>query len=287
MTAARKLVVGLDSSPEAHQALEWALLAAGPDDEIVAVHAWANPVALYPAYAVAMVPMPDDDYRAIASEALDGLVADADDGRVTARLAQDRPGPAIVAEAADADLVVVGHRGDGQVSMMLGSTASYILHHARVPAVVVRGDHPRPPRRVVVGVDDHGLDDGESESVRALRWAYAIPGVEHVTVVHAWSIAPMAWDITGVIATRQSDFEAGARAVLDQVLTAAGAPPPDVVVEPVVVQELPSRALIEAAGTHDLVVVGTRGRGGFRGLILGSTSTAVAAHSGVPVAVVR
>lgn len=287
MTAARKIVVGLDSSPEARQALEWALLAAGAHDEIVAVHAWANPVTIYPSYAVAMVPLPDEDYGTIAQEELDRLVAAAGDARVSGRLVQDRPGPAIVAEGADADLIVVGHRGDGQVSLMLGSTANHVLHQATRPVVVVRGGQPRTPRRVLVGVDDHRLDDGDSESVRALRWAYSIPGVEAVTAMHAWSIYPMAWDITGVIASHMEDFEIGARAIVDKVMVAAGDAPAGVRVEALVVQESPSRALIEAADAYDLVVVGTRGRGGFRGLILGSTSTSVAAHSNVPVAVVR
>lgn len=287
MTAGRKIVVGLDSSPEAQQALEWARGAAGPEDVIVAVHAWANPVTLYPAYAVAMVPMPDEDFGAIAKEELARILGAVDDDRVTGRLVQDRPGPAIVAEGSDADLVVVGHRGDGQVSMVLGSTANYVLHHATAPTIVVRGDRPTAPRRLIVGVDDHGLDSGDSESLRALRWAYALPGVEHVTVLHAWSIAPMAWDITGVIATHHADFETGAKELVEQVVAAAGTPPDGVEVVTRVVQELPSRALIDAADDFDLVVVGTRGRGGFRGLILGSTSTSVAAHSPVPVAVVR
>jgi hypothetical protein len=107
-------------------------------------------------------------------------------------LREGRPGPSITAEGNDADLIVVGHRGDSQISLMLGSTANYVLHHARCPVVVVRGDRAEPPRRVLVGVDDHDIADGvDNESVRALRWAYQIHGLEEVRVLHGWSLQPI------------------------------------------------------------------------------------------------
>jgi nucleotide-binding universal stress UspA family protein len=172
--------------------------------------------------------------------------------------------------------------------MMLGSTANYVLHHAQRPVVVVRGDWDGPPRRVVVGVDDHDIGDGvDNESVRALRWAYRIPGVEEVRVLHGWSLQPLAWDLFGAVPLYAADLDAAAAKVVERVTEAAGAPPEGVTIVQQAVQNSGGRALVEASRNVDLVVVGSRGRGGFVGLLLGSTSAEVAAHAHAPVAIIR
>ena len=89
--------------------------------------------------------------------------------------------------------------------MMLGSTANYVLHHTERPVVVVRGDHTGPPRHVVVGVDDHDLSAGaENESVRAVRWAYGLTGVEEVHVVHAWFLPALAVGMFSTVAAEMA-----------------------------------------------------------------------------------
>lgn len=130
---------------------------------------------------------------------------------------------------------------------------------------------------IVVGVD------GSEGSQRALRWALdeAAARGASVRAVLAWSFIDQGGD----------DFDAAyseeaARARLDQALAAAGAAPAGVVVEPLVVCDLPARAVIEAARDADLVVVGSRGLGGFRGLLLGSVSQQVSHHAPCPVVVV-
>lgn len=285
----RTIVVGLDASAEAQAALHWARAYAGPDDRILAVRAYD--LQWIGLGGVAAVPSIPEDIELAAREALEKLLGEVGDDRVTAVVREGRPGPALVAEAQRADLVVVGHRGDSRIAMMLGSTANYVLHHSKVPTVVVRGERGgsgEPVRRIVVGVDDHDIAErGENESVRALRWAYGVPGVEHVRVVHAWHVPPMA---VGVYPAIAADFEAldeAAFKVIDHVLEAAGPTPDGVTVERASVRGTPGWALVDESHHADLVVVGSRGVGTLRGLVLGSTSAEAAAHALAPVCVVR
>ena len=282
------LVVGTDASPESTDAIEWARAVAGPGDRIVLLHAWQLPIVSGYDMVVTVDP---HEIEQCAKDALAEQVERLADPRIVPVVQQGHPGRALIAEAdeRDAAMIVVGHRGNSRVSMMLGSTTNYVLHHTRRPVVVVRGEHVDPPRRVVVGVDAHDLDDGgvENESVRALRFAYGLPGVERVRVVHAWFLPALAIGMYADVSVDLGSMDAAAQAVIDRVVQSAGPAPEgvEVVAEPI--RGTPEFGLIEESADADLVVVGSRGRGGFKGLVLGSTSAAVAAHSHAPVVVVR
>jgi nucleotide-binding universal stress UspA family protein len=286
----RTTVVGVDASPEADAALEWARGVAGAGDRILVVHAWELPLVTGYDMVVTVDPA---EIEQLSKQGLHELVERVADARIEPVTRQGHAGRALCSEAddADADLIVVGHRGRGRMSMMLGSTANYVLHHTERPVVVIRGE-PAPPRWLVVGVDDHDLADDrgaghENESVRAVRWAYSMPGVEHVRVVHSWFLPALAVGMFATVAAEMESMDAGAKAVVDRVLAAAGPPPDGVEVVGEAVRGTPGFALIEASRDADLVVVGSRGRGGFKGLLLGSTSAEVASHSHSPVAVIR
>jgi nucleotide-binding universal stress UspA family protein len=285
----RRVVVGVDASEQADEAFTWARSVAGPDDQIRVVHAWELPLVTGYDMVVTVDPT---EIEQLAKQGLQEIVDKVDDERVIPVVRRGHAGRALVAEAdeAEAEMIVVGHSGKSRVSMMLGSTANYVMHHTRRPVVVVRGEHLAPPKRVLVGVDDHDLaDDGEhdNESVRALRWAYSLPGVEEVRVVHAWFLPALAVGMFSTVAAEMESMDAGAEAVVERVMEAAGPPPDGVVVVGEAVRGTPGFALIEESATADLVVIGSRGRGGFTGLLLGSTSAEVASHSHAPVAVIR
>ena len=137
-------------------------------------------------------------------------------------------------------------------------------------------------QRIVVGVD------GSEGSLRALGWAVdeaRLRGAE-LDVVLAWHLpyAGVYRQLAGYLDLGL--FEKEAQAILDR--AAAEAKVQLASVEPIFVHDgAPARALREAAKGADLLVVGSRGRGGFAGLLLGSVSQQVAAHAPCPVVVVR
>jgi nucleotide-binding universal stress UspA family protein len=287
LTTFGTIVVGVDNSPESNDAIEWARAIAAPDDKIVLLHAWQLPVVTGYDMVVTVDPHEIEQY---AKEAVDETVQRLDDPRVVPVVHQGHPGRSLVAEADErnAGLIVVGHRGNSRVSMMLGSTANYVLHHTKRPVVILRGEHRPLPARVVVGVDAHDLDEStENESVRALRFAYGLPGVERVRVVHAWFLPALAIGMFADVSADLDAMDAAAQAAIDRVIEAAGPPPRDVQVVGEPIRGTPEFGLIEESRDADLLVLGSRGRGGFAGLLLGSTSAAVAAHSHAPVVVVR
>jgi nucleotide-binding universal stress UspA family protein len=135
--------------------------------------------------------------------------------------------------------------------------------------------------RIVVGVD------GSDNSIDALRWALDEAQRRHATLqaVAAWQ-----FPYTGIgfaPSIGPAGLEDGAAAILEQALRLAcpddAARPP---IEQLVVQDTPAHALVEAAKGADLLVVGSRGRGGFKGLLLGSVSTQVVHHAPCPIVVV-
>jgi len=222
-----------------------------------------------------------------AKQSLQELAERLDDQRLVPVTRRGHAGRAIVEEGADADLIVVGHRGNSRLSLMLGSTANYVMHHAQIPVVVVRGEEPTsPPRRVVVGVDDFD-DPADSASMRALQWAVHLPGVEQVEAVHAWFLPPLAVGLYHPESTDLTAMDEAAQRVADRVVASAGEPPDGVTLTAKAARGSGGFALIEASRDADLVVVGTRGRGGFSELVLGSTTAEVAAHSHAPVAIIR
>lgn len=282
----RTYIVGVDASDDADRALQWTRTAAADDDVIVAVHAWDLPTMVgIDSYAV----VPVTELGDLAERGLAEMIAAQGDERIVPVVRQGRAGHAIVqaAEEHDADVIVVGHQGSGRSSMVLGSTANHVVHDTSRPVVIVRGEWRVKPELVVVGVDDDDLDDGENGSVRALRWAYGVSTALIVQVVHSWFVPSFVAGRFSSPGAEFADLDADAVAVAERVIEAAGAVPPGLDVRAAAVNGTPEFALIEASREADLVVVGSRGRGGFAGLVLGSTSLDLASHSHCPVAILR
>jgi|KBSSwiStaDraftv2_1062776.scaffolds.fasta_scaffold02765_15 nucleotide-binding universal stress UspA family protein len=137
---------------------------------------------------------------------------------------------------------------------------------------------PRPT--IIVGVDS------SPESEQALRWAARIAKAEGATItaVAAWE-NPVAYGWT----TYPTDWNPRAdteKAVVATVDTVFGPERPEGLTI-TVVEAAPSRALLDAGKDALMIVVGSRGRGGFKELLLGSVSHAVSQHAEVPVLVVH
>jgi nucleotide-binding universal stress UspA family protein len=145
---AGRIVVGVDGSELGAAALRWAVEEARVREAaLVAVHAWTF-VPPAPIAEPGMLPIPGGELtgdleaeRRAAQTLLDDAVAGAiDQGvRVEPLLVEATPGEAIVAAAADADLVVVGSHGRGSLaSALLGSVSHHVVRHAPCPVVIVR-----------------------------------------------------------------------------------------------------------------------------------------------------
>jgi nucleotide-binding universal stress UspA family protein len=138
--------------------------------------------------------------------------------------------------------------------------------------------------KVVVGVD------GSDGSKAALRWAVEEARARGGTVfaVHAWEVPPMAYASFAAVPdlTPHEMEKLGDETARETISSVIG----DDVSVPVIVELREghaTRALVEASADADLLVVGTRGRGGFAGLLLGSISTYAVHHATCPVVVVR
>lgn len=141
----------------------------------------------------------------------------------------------------------------------------------------------RSTQRIVVGVDD------SIGGRAALRWALAEAERRHATVdaVHAWHSMVLVASPTVGLVVDPAEEAASAKQLLDEVVTGEdGRANPSVVVNQVVAEGGAASVLLEAARGADLLVVGSRGRGGFTGLLLGSVSQQCVHHAPCPVVVV-
>jgi nucleotide-binding universal stress UspA family protein len=144
---------------------------------------------------------------------------------------------------------------------------------------------------IVVGVD------GSEESRAALRWALEEARLRHthVRAVHAWelplSLIPPQPYLGEPVVTEPlvdvDEFRKRAEQLLDHVVHHVAGDTGDVHVEQDVRDGHPSDVLVKASENADLLVVGSRGRGGFAGLLLGSVSQACAHHASCPVVIIR
>jgi nucleotide-binding universal stress UspA family protein len=125
--------------------------------------------------------------------------------------------------------------------------------------------------------------DGSDHARLALAWAISEARLRScdVLVVHSWDFPPA---LKGPDGLPHADLLAAAQKVIDEALASVDAS--GVTVRSEVAPDLPAQALIRASQTADLVVVASRGIGGFKGLLLGSVAHQVSQHAGCPVVIV-
>lgn len=198
----------------------------------------------------------------------------------------------LVDASADADTVVIGARGRSTLGgIVLGSVSLGVAMHAACPVVVVRERSTLTgpsAGRVVVGVD------GSEVSAAAVGYAFAHASSRDVglTVVHAWWLEFVEGSLASAPTTEavETDWEhiaEGQRLVVAESLAGWREKYPDVEVREHIVKGHPVEALVDESDGAELLVVGTRGKGGFTGLMLGSVSHGVLHRAHCPVAVAR
>ena len=197
------------------------------------------------------------------------------------RLHDGHPVDVLAAASRHAGLVVVGHRGGGGFAGLLaGSVPVQLASHTSGPVLVVRGERARLREGpVVVGVD------GSDRAARAAEFAFEAAALHQapLVVLYAWypgAAWPPAHAQAGYPPPPTFDLAAAALGDLPGKY-------PQVQLLPEVRQHVSAaEALVEASENARLVVVGSRGLGGFRGLLLGSVSQSLIHHAHAPVAVI-
>lgn len=274
-----RIVVAYDGSPDAQTGLTWAIRTALLGEQpVVAVIATAAD-DLMPQRSLLW-----GDHLEEVRKSADRILGEALLADSAVELRAGPAVPVLLEAAEDASLLVVGSRGHGQVAgLVAGSVSQHVARHARCPVVVARPVAHPAASRIVVGVDGSGGSDAALEF--ACRRA-ELTG-EDVVVVHGWrdsrATGTTRREIPDEFMQRISEEER----LLAESLAGAQADHPDVHLEPEAIPVVAWRALADASAAASLVVVGSRGRGAFSGMLLGSVSQQVLQHAQCPVAVVR
>ena len=159
--------------------------------------------------------------------------------------------------------------------------------HAQCPVVVIPPDirsHAHEGPTVIVGVD------GSKASAKAIDFAFDQAEALHaqVVAVHAWTSPFLTYaDGASMLQFDMHKVEGEAKLLVAESVAGAAADHPDVHWTTELVSGSAAQALARRSASADLVVVGSRGRGGFTGLLLGSVSQSVLHHAQCPIAVVR
>jgi nucleotide-binding universal stress UspA family protein len=196
----------------------------------------------------------------------------------------------LVAESRSAAMLVLGSRGlGGFTGILAGSTAVALVAHGHCPVAVIRSRTPDgvPPAGgpVVVGVD------GSEASEAAVELAFeeaSLRGVDLVAV-HTWTeyASDSAYAYARQFVRDWDAIEGKQREMLAERLAGWQEKYPDVLVRRIVTRDRPVSALLEQSAEAQLLVVGSRGHGGFTGMLLGSTSQALIYHATCPLIVAR
>jgi nucleotide-binding universal stress UspA family protein len=282
-------VVGYDGSPASEAAAYWAVAEAERRPaKVRMVHVLALPMVSSPMGLA--VSLQTEPLRRAAERLLDKacrrIRADHPDVPIEVVVEFGGTAPALLQEATEAALVVLGSRGLGEFrDLATGSVSAHVATHAPCAVVVI------PPRwesddahGIVVGVD------GSEISSAAVDFAFEQAQTRSTTLT-----AVLAWH--DPVRTGPGDMlqlvydldvlEQEAAAVLAESIAGHAEKYPDVLVKKELVHGHADDVLIDAGRSAELLVVGSHGRGAFRGLLLGSTSRSLVHYAPCPVAVVR
>lgn len=287
------IAVGFQDSPDTNRALEWAAQAAVANDEPLKIIS-VGPNGAFGDFTGSSVVIDAEVMRSAAVEiAEEGARRARELGakEITVEGIVGNAAEGIVEAAEGARVLVMGNRGRGPLlSALLGSVSYAVTAHAPCPVIVVRESAPLPDadHRIVVGYDD-------SEPAQKARDYGVFLSELHDAPVHfvrAWSDTAAALAATSYVdgaALAISDTQAReeTKADLQRMIDDLAAEHPKARISGELAEGDAAHAITEAAQGAGLVVVGTRGRGGFKGMMLGSVSHGLLHSAPCPVAIVR
>ena len=283
------ILVGVDGSPESEAAIRWATgEALLRDQHLTLMHAIPPLRVSWPvAYLEASFA---DSQEAAALEVIEkaqktvqASAGESQPPAVRTEMRHTDAPSALVSASRQAYMTVAGSRGMGAVGRaILGSVSSGLVHHGHGPIAIIHADEAQEPDRrlpVLLGVDG----SPSSEDATALAFDEASRRGVDLVALHAWS------DV-GVIPLLGMDwhrYEDEGHEILAERLAGWQEQYPDVHVQRRIVCDQPARWLVDESQKAQLVVVGSHGRGGFSGMMLGSVGAKVAQAAKSPIIVVR
>ncbi|MCG7450781.1 MULTISPECIES: universal stress protein [Corynebacterium] len=288
------VVVAVDGSEASKNAVRWAANTAMKREIPLRIaSSYTMPQFLY---AEGMVPPKElfDDLQAETLEKIEEARAIAHEVapelKIGHTVAEGSPIDMLLEMSHDVTMIVMGSRGMGGLSgMVMGSVSASVVSHASCPVVVVREDnHVTDSTKygpVVVGVD--GSEVSQKATAYAFREAQARGAA--LIAVHTWMDMQVQASLAGLSAAQSewADIEKEQSELLAENLKEPREEYPDVEVKQLITRDRPVSALTEAAEGAQLLVVGSHGRGGFKGMLLGSTSRALLQSAPCPMMVVR
>lgn len=288
------ILAAVDGSQASHLAVRWAANTANKRG--IPLHlatSYSIPSALY-AQGVAVPQELYDDFRTEAVGKIEEartLAHDVAPGlQIVHTVTEGSPIDMLLEISHDVTMIVMGSRGLGGLpGMIMGSVSTAVVSHAACPVVVVREDNfvdeDNKYGPVVVGVD------GSEISQRATEYAFAEADARgcKLIAVHTWLDMTVPASLTGLAAAQRSweDVEHEQSELLAEHLQPLAEQYPNVTVRKVITRDRPVSALVNQSEGAQLLIVGSHGRGGFRGMLLGSTSRALLQFAPCPLMVVR
>ncbi len=289
--APQGILVGVDGSPPSKVAVDWAAREAVSRNVPLRLVCVLSPPILT---MWAEVPIPTDYLRwqkeqgeavlAAAREVVEQAAKDSGGITVSTETQSGSAVPTLIDLSLDADMIVVGSHGRGALARgLLGSVSSGLVRHAHCPVAVIHDEDPlvdKPAEApVLVGID------GSPASEYATEIAFDAASRRGVELVAVHAVSDV--DLIEMPGVDYATLEERANLLLSERLAGWQERYPDVRIRRSVVWGSPAKVLVEQSQSAQLVVVGSHGRGGFAGMLLGSVSAGVAQAVRMPLIVAR